>query len=68
MAGAYVDTLGQKPWESPPLWVSTEQYLAVQVKEWLRSTAIRTGGVVDPNIKIFLEGYDISHSARSIYG
>jgi hypothetical protein len=66
MAGAFVDQSSQKPWKSPPSWASTDQYLVVQVRVWLRTIATRTGGVVDPIIKISLEDYGISHIARSI--
>ena len=38
-----------------------------QFREWLSTIITRTGGVVGPMIKIFLEDYGISHSARSIY-
>jgi hypothetical protein len=67
MAGAYVDKPSQSPWESPIFWASTNQYHLVQVKEWLSSISTRTGGVVDPVIKIPLGDYGISRSTRIIY-
>jgi hypothetical protein len=68
MAGAYVGTPSQKPWESPLLWASTDQYLVMQVKEWFSTIATRTGGVVDPIIKIFLEDYEATAPGATTNG